>query len=158
MKGYRGRLLGLRLYPLLDSRFAAALGEPNARATKSGLNLLAKTVTSSQTDLTLASEMRHQIGGDISNGVNPMSITVVLPDSLKALLDQQVERLGYPDASAYLSALVQDDLARDPEARLEALLIEGLDSPSTVWDQSAKDALIAESDAILARYADSQPR
>lgn len=87
-----------------------------------------------------------------------MAITISLPDSLKPLLDQQVERMGYPDASAYLSALVCDDAARDPTARLEALLIEGLESAPDIFDQSARDALLAESEAILARHADHRPK
>lgn len=86
-----------------------------------------------------------------------MSITVLLPNSLKPLLDQQVERMGYPDASAYLSALVQDAAARMPTAHLEALLIESLDSPGMAFDQAAIDALIAETDAILDGYAERRP-
>jgi len=85
-----------------------------------------------------------------------MAITITLPDNLKPILDRQVERMGYSDISAYLHALIQDDLDRVGTARLEALLIEGLDSAPIVMDQAAKDALIVDSEAILARYANSR--
>ena len=87
-----------------------------------------------------------------------MATTVSLPDSLKPLLDQQVERMGYADASAYLSALVCDDAARDPTAHLQALLIEGLESAPEVFDQAAREALLADSEAILAGRTDPHPK
>lgn len=86
-----------------------------------------------------------------------MSITITLPETLGPLLDQQVERLGYTDTGAHLSALVREDAARNPSAELEAFLIEALDAPGFTLDQAAADALIADTDAIIDRYVTQRP-
>jgi antitoxin ParD1/3/4 len=54
------------------------------------------------------------------------SVTISLPDSLKALLDQQIETKGYGSVSDYFQTLLRAAQERAEEARLETLLVEGL--------------------------------
>jgi len=54
-------------------------------------------------------------------------IDISLPDSVKALLDQQVATGRYGSASEYVQNLILDDeTRRAEEAELEGLLLEGL--------------------------------
>ena len=68
-------------------------------------------------------------------------IHVTLPDGLQAFVEEQVAQGGYGTASEYLRALVRNDQMRKARERLEALLIEGLESgPATEmtdadWDE-----------------------
>lgn len=54
------------------------------------------------------------------------SVTISLPDSLKALLDQQIETKGYGSVSDYFQTLLRAAQEREEEAPLETLLVEGL--------------------------------
>ncbi len=54
-----------------------------------------------------------------------------LPPALREQLDQKVQRLGsYSSTSEYLRELVRRDLQRDAIAHVDALLAEGLASPT----------------------------
>ncbi|WP_261332195.1 type II toxin-antitoxin system ParD family antitoxin [Rhizobium leguminosarum] len=54
------------------------------------------------------------------------TVTISLPDSLKAFVESQMASKGYGNVSEYFRGLVRDAQARENEARLEALLLEGL--------------------------------
>jgi antitoxin ParD1/3/4 len=54
------------------------------------------------------------------------TVTISLPDSLKAFIDQQLETKGYGNVSEYFRTLLRAAQEREEEARLEALLVEGL--------------------------------
>jgi Predicted transcriptional regulators containing the CopG/Arc/MetJ DNA-binding domain len=54
------------------------------------------------------------------------TVTVSMPESLKDFLDHEVETKGYGNVSEYIRGLLRDAQARDADARLEALLLEGL--------------------------------
>lgn len=54
------------------------------------------------------------------------TVTVSMPDSLKEFLDHEVETKGYGNVSEYIRELLREARARDADARLEALLLEGL--------------------------------
>lgn len=76
------------------------------------------------------------------------TVTISLPESLKAFIDDQVVVKGYGNVSEYFRTLLRDAQAREEEARLEALLLEGLvaggdDIPLTraFWKELRTEAL-----------------
>jgi antitoxin ParD1/3/4 len=54
------------------------------------------------------------------------TVTISLPDSLKAFVEQKLATAGYGNVSEYFRSLLRDAQTREEEARLEALLVEGL--------------------------------
>ena len=56
------------------------------------------------------------------------SMNISLPESMKSFVDDLVQSGGYGTASEYIRELVRRDQKVRAEARLEALLVEGLDS------------------------------
>ena len=61
------------------------------------------------------------------------TVTISLPDSLREFIDREVENKGYGNVSEYFRGLLRDAQKKEADARLEALLLEGLttgkDSP-----------------------------
>ena len=61
------------------------------------------------------------------------SINISLPESMKAYVEEQVASGGYGTVSEYFRELVRQDQKRKAKERLEAHLLEGLDSgPATL--------------------------
>lgn len=58
--------------------------------------------------------------------MNTMNIS--LPDVLKEFVDQQVVSGRYSSASEYVRELIREDEKRKDQERLEAMLLEGLNS------------------------------
>lgn len=58
----------------------------------------------------------------------PTTMNISLPDPMKAFVDEQVHSGGYGSASEYVRELVRRDQKERAQAKLEALLLEGLDS------------------------------
>ena len=58
----------------------------------------------------------------------PATMNISLPDAMKEFVDQQVDSGGYGSASEYVRELVRRDQRERAQARLEAALLEGLDS------------------------------
>jgi len=56
------------------------------------------------------------------------TITISLPDTLKSFVESQMETKGYGNVSEYFRSLLRDAQEKENEARLEALLLEGLAS------------------------------
>jgi antitoxin ParD1/3/4 len=56
------------------------------------------------------------------------TVTISLPESLKAFVDQQLETRGYGNVSEYFRSLLREAQERQADAQLEALLVEGLTS------------------------------
>lgn len=56
------------------------------------------------------------------------TVTISLPESLKTFIEKQVSAKGYGNVSEYFRTLVREAQTKEEEARLEALLIEGLAS------------------------------
>jgi antitoxin ParD1/3/4 len=54
------------------------------------------------------------------------TVTISLPESLKAFIDHQLATKGYGNVSEYFRSLLREAQKEDEEARLEALLLEGL--------------------------------
>ena len=74
-------------------------------------------------------------------------MNVSLPDAMKHFIDAQVAAGGYSSVSEYIRALVRDEQQRQAKARLEALLLEALDSgdPTAMtqedWDVIRREGL-----------------
>jgi antitoxin ParD1/3/4 len=56
------------------------------------------------------------------------TMNISLPDSMRAFIDQKVAQDGYSTASEYIRQLVREDQKRAAQERLEALLMEGINS------------------------------
>ena len=60
------------------------------------------------------------------------SMNISLPDTMKSFVDELVQSGGYGTASEYFRELVRRDQRERAEARLETLLLEGLESGDPV--------------------------
>lgn len=60
------------------------------------------------------------------------SMNISLPDPLKQFVDGQIAEGRYSSASEYVRELIRADEKRKAAERLEALLLDGLNSPETV--------------------------
>lgn len=59
------------------------------------------------------------------------TMNISLPESLKEFVDYQIAEGRYSSVSEYIRDLIRDDEKRKAEERLEALLLEGLQSEET---------------------------
>jgi len=60
------------------------------------------------------------------------TVTISLPESLKDFVEQQIARKEFGNVSEYFRTLLREARAKEEDARLEALLIEGLASGEEV--------------------------
>ena len=60
------------------------------------------------------------------------SINFSLPESLREFVERQVAEEGYSTASEYLRKLVREEQKRKAKEKLEALLLEGLNSGAPI--------------------------
>ena len=80
------------------------------------------------------------------------TLTISLPDSLREFIDREVQTKGYGNVSEYVRGLLREAQAKAADARLEALLIEGLNTGEDIplspdfWSELKQDAV-----KILAR-------
>ena len=79
------------------------------------------------------------------------TMNISLPDPLKQFVDRQVSEGRYSSVSEYMRELIRADETRKAEARLEKLLLEGLEGQES--DMTARDwsDIRAEAMAHLAR-------
>jgi antitoxin ParD1/3/4 len=56
------------------------------------------------------------------------AVTISLPESLKKFVDAQLASKGYGNVSEYFRSLLREAQAREEDARLRTLLLEGLAS------------------------------
>jgi antitoxin ParD1/3/4 len=56
------------------------------------------------------------------------TMTISLPDSLKDFIEREVQTKGYGNISEYVRGLLREAQKKEADARLEALLLEGLSS------------------------------
>jgi antitoxin ParD1/3/4 len=56
------------------------------------------------------------------------SVNISLPDSLRVFIERRAEEQGYGTISDYLRELILKEQKRESEARLENLLLDGLNS------------------------------
>ena len=60
------------------------------------------------------------------------TMNIALPESMKQFVQEQVSGGGYSSVSEYIRELIRADQKRKTEERLDALLLEGLDSGAPV--------------------------
>lgn len=82
------------------------------------------------------------------------TVTISLPDSLKAFVEAQLATKGYGNVSEYFRSLLREAQAKEQDARLEALLLEGLASKSIPLDTKFRQGLEARVEQILDKYKD----
>jgi antitoxin ParD1/3/4 len=81
------------------------------------------------------------------------TVTISLPDSLKEFVDRQLATKGYGNVSEYFRSLLREAQAKEEDARLEALLLEGLASKSISLDGDFWKRLEAKTEKILEKRA-----
>jgi antitoxin ParD1/3/4 len=78
------------------------------------------------------------------------TVTISLPESLKAFVETEVATKGFGNVSEYFRTLLRDAQDRDAKARLEGLLLEGLASGnSKVVDRTFWTDLRAEAQRLV---------
>jgi len=82
------------------------------------------------------------------------TVTISLPDSLKAFIDAQLATKGYGNVSEYFRSLLREAQAREEEARLEALLVEGLASKRLPLDAEFLKGIQAKTAELVDKYKD----
>jgi antitoxin ParD1/3/4 len=82
------------------------------------------------------------------------TVTISLPDSLKAFIDTQVATKGYGNVSEYFRSLLREAQSKEEAARLEALLLEGLASRRIPLDAEFRKGLEAKAEQILDKFQD----
>lgn len=56
------------------------------------------------------------------------SMNISLPDEMKSFVDHQITQGGFSTVSEYVRDLIRQDQKRAAQAKLEALLLEGINS------------------------------
>src|ERR1035438_6166173 len=67
-----------------------------------------------------------KVGKEAPGGSAMTTVTISLPETLKTFIDEQLATKGYGNVSEYFRSLLRDAQAREEEARLETLLVEGM--------------------------------
>jgi antitoxin ParD1/3/4 len=84
------------------------------------------------------------------------TVTITLPEALKKFADDQLAKKGLGDLSEYFLGLLQEAQAKEAAARLEQLLLEGLESGESIpvndafWAELRQDAARVAEDHALA--------
>lgn len=65
------------------------------------------------------------------------TLNISLAESMRAFIEEQIAKGGYSTASEYIHHLIQQDHNQAAQMKLEAMLLEGLDSgqPIEVTDE-----------------------
>ena len=69
-------------------------------------------------------------------------LRISLSDRQQAFVDEQVEAGDYSDPAAYVAALIEAEAKAQAQAKLEALLLEGLRGEATEWTEADAEALV----------------
>lgn len=75
------------------------------------------------------------------------TLNISLPDSMRAFIDEQIAKEGFSTASEYIRHLIRQDQKRAAQAKLETMLLEGLDSGEAIevtdeWWEQKRAALV----------------
>lgn len=79
------------------------------------------------------------------------TMNISLPDPLKEFVDHQIAEGRYSSVSEYIRELIRDDEKRRAEQRLEALLLEGLESEESELTRQDFDDIRKQALAQLKR-------
>jgi len=80
------------------------------------------------------------------------TMNISLPETLRDFVDERVAEGSFASASDYVRALIRDDRAKRAQARLEAKLLEGLQSgPAVVADDAYWEAIERDAREIIAK-------
>jgi antitoxin ParD1/3/4 len=65
------------------------------------------------------------------------TLNISLPDAMRTFIDEEIAKGGYSTASEYIRDLIRQAQKKAEEKKLEAMLLEGLDSgkPIEVTDE-----------------------
>ena len=80
-------------------------------------------------------------------------VNISLPDQMKEYVEARISEGNYNTTSEYFRDLIREDQKRQAEARLEALLLRGLESPVSEWTKDDTDHI---KNAIRERLAAKQ--
>lgn len=72
------------------------------------------------------------------------TMNISLPEPLKKFVDYQIAEGRYSSVSEYIRELIRDDEKRKAEGRLEALLLEGLESEESELTRQDFEAIRKE--------------
>lgn len=78
------------------------------------------------------------------------TINISLPDQMKEFVDEEMGESGYRDPSDYFNALLQEQLKRKAEHKLEGLLQEGLATESSAVNKKDREYIRGELESRLA--------
>lgn len=78
------------------------------------------------------------------------TMNIALPDTLRSYIEERVNTGGYGNTSEYVRELIRADQKRQAEEKLEALLLEGINSgePIKVTPEYVKEKL----ERLLAKH------
>jgi antitoxin ParD1/3/4 len=79
------------------------------------------------------------------------TMNISLPDPLKEFVDDQIAGGRYSSVSEYIRELIREDEKRKAQERLEALLLEGLESEASELTRQDFDEIRKEALAQLKR-------
>lgn len=60
------------------------------------------------------------------------TLNISLPESMRAFIDEQIAKGDYSTASEYIRDLIRQDQKQATQMKLEAILLEGLDSGESI--------------------------
>ena len=75
------------------------------------------------------------------------TLNISLSESMRAFINEQVAKGGYSTASEYISHLIRQDQKQAAQMKLEAMLLEGLDSGEPIeitddWWENKRTKLV----------------
>ena len=82
------------------------------------------------------------------------SVNISLPDNLRVFVERRTEEQGYGTISDYLRELILKDQKRESEARLETLLLEGLNSGDSI--EVTPEYIGAKLQRLVAQHANQE--
>ena len=88
------------------------------------------------------------------------SLNVSLSDDLRAYVDERVRRGGFSTPSEFVRQLIREDQRQEADRRLEALLLEGLDSGAArkITEKDWKQVRAAVKNTLAARRTRGRKR